>query len=113
MKELDALTAKILAVQAQLAALGVASSGSSGGGYVVPTQKVTSSIIPVTTPAAVGGNQFGSITINNNNNGVTTSPAEIATATLNAVILGQTQGITSNGQATSSMANKINQMSYN
>ena len=113
MKELDALTAKILAVQAQLAALGVASSGSSGGGYVVPTQKVTSSIIPVTTPAAVGGNQFGSITINNNNNGVTTSASEIATATLNAVILGQTQGITSNGQTTSSMANKINQMSYN
>lgn len=112
MKELDALTAQILAVQAQLAALGVAGSGA-GGGYTVPATKVTPSAIVVTTPTVVGGNEFGSITINNNNNGVTTSPAEIATATLNAVILGQTQGITSNGQTTSSMANKINQMSYN
>jgi hypothetical protein len=111
MKQLDALLAKALAVQAQLAALGVVSSGVSSGGYVSPSVSVTNPNI--TTRAVVGGNQFGSITINNNNNGVTTSPAEIATATLNAVILGQTQGITSNGQATSSMANKINQMSYN
>ena len=111
MKELDALTAKILAVQAQLAALSVVSSGVSSGGYVSPSVSVTNPNI--TTPAVVGGNQFGSITINNNNNGVTTSASEIATATLNAVILGQTQGITSNGQTTSSMANKINQMSYN
>ena len=111
MKQLDALLAKALAVQAQLAALSVVSSGVSSGGYVSPSVSVTNPNI--TTPAVVGGNQFGSITINNNNNGVTTSPAEIATATLNAVILGQTQGITSNGQTTSSMANKINQMSYN
>ena len=111
MKQLDALLAKALAVQAQLAALGVVSSGVSSGGYVSPSVSVTNPNI--TTPAVVGGNQFGSITINNNNNGVTTSASEIATATLNAVILGQTQGITSNGQTTSSMANKINQMSYN
>ena len=111
MKQLDALLAKALAVQAQLAALGVVGGGA--GGYTVPAKKVTPSAVVVTTPTVVGGNEFGSITINNNNNGVTTSPAEIATATLNAVILGQTQGITSNGQATSSMANKINQMSYN
>jgi hypothetical protein len=111
MKQLDALLAKALAVQAQLAALGVVGGGA--GGYTVPAKKVTPSAVVVTTPTVVGGNEFGSITINNNNNGVTTSASEIATATLNAVILGQTQGITSNGQTTSSMANKINQMSYN
>ena len=94
----------IKALQAAMASVSMASAGG-GGGYVTPSTQ--------TTPSIVGGNQFGSITINNNNNGVTTSPAEIATATLNAVILGQTQGITSNGQTTSSMANKINQMSYN
>ena len=94
MKQLDALLAKALAVQAQLAALGVAGSGA-GGGYTVPATKVTPSAVVVTTPTVVGGNEFGSITINNTNNGVATSPAEIATATLNAVLLGQTQGITS------------------
>ena len=89
----------IKALQAAMAGVSMASAGS-GGGYVAPSTQ--------TTPSIVGGNQFGSITINNNNNGVTTSASEIATATLNAVILGQTQGITS---ATSTgVSNKLNAM---
>ena len=96
MKRLSELQAALAETAAQIAAVSGKSAGvqimagSPAAGYLAGT----SSLSP-TTPSVVGGNEFGSITINNTNNGVTTSPAEIATATLNAVLLGQTQGITS------------------
>ena len=86
MKQLDALLAKALAVQAQLAALGVVGGGA--GGYTVPAKKVTPSAVVVTTPTVVGGNEFGGITINQNIQNVGTDTSQVTNSTLSALKYG-------------------------
>jgi hypothetical protein len=110
MKQLDALMAKLTDTAAKITALGGSTASISAYSPSIGVASGTTT----TTPSYTSSPSFGlgqtsptpSISITNNNTGVSTSPAEIATATLNAVLLGQTQGInTSVG-----LANKLKVM---
>ena len=99
MKQLDALDTKLIAVAgslkalAALAGLGVTSTGTSipTGAITAAPLKYTSSngfSVPNATPQGPG------ITVNQTNNiNTATTTSDITTATLNAITLGQTQGL--------------------
>jgi hypothetical protein len=99
MKQLDALDKKLQAVAgslkalAALAGLGIASASSS-----IPNGSITSAPLTFTSsngfsvPNATA--QGPGITVNQTNNiSNTATPADITTATLNGIVLGQTQGL--------------------
>ena len=108
MKQLDALEARLSAVASKITALG----GSTASITAYNPSIAVTPAPATTTPSYTSSPSFGlgqtspSISITNNNNGVTTSPSEIATATLNAVLLGQTQGI----NTSAGLANKLKVM---
>jgi hypothetical protein len=108
MKQLDALEARLSAVASKITALG----GSTASITAYNPSIAVTPAPETTTPSYTSSPSFGlgqtapSISITNNNTGVSTSPAEIATATLNAVLLGQTQGI----NTSAGLANKLKVM---